>query len=332
MKRYFFMTTERVAFSCWQAEDLSLAQSLWGDPEVTQSICASGRFTPEEITARLNTELQNYTQFGVQYWPIFQKSTAELIGCCGLRPRSAGVYELGFHLRPKFWHQGYAAEAASAVIAFAFREMGAEKLFAGHNPKNAASRAVLNKLGFQCIGTEYYAPTGLNHPSYELRKDANTMETIYLAGGCLWGVQHFVRSLPGVIATEAGRANGSTDTLDGPYDGYAECVKTVFDPELVSVTQLVSHLFEIIDPYSVNRQGIDVGPKYRTGIYSRNPAHLEAARTFLAARPDRERIAVEVLPLTNYVRSADEHQDRLVHFPNDYCHIPLDVMNRYRNK
>lgn len=155
-------------------------------------------------------------------------------------------------------------------------------------------------------------------------------EIIYLAGGCLWGVQHFVRSLPGVVKTQAGRANGTSDRLDGPYDGYAECVRTEFDPERVSVTELTAYLFEIIDPYSVNRQGIDVGPKYRTGIYSENPAHLAEARAFLDARPDREKIAVEVRPLTHYIPSAPEHQDRLLRCPGDYCHIPQEVMNRYR--
>ena len=157
------------------------------------------------------------------------------------------------------------------------------------------------------------------------------METIYFAGGCLWGVQHFIRSLPGVISTEAGRANGSNDTLGGDYDGYAECVKTQFDPAQVSVLQLMAYFFEIIDPYSVEKQGIDIGHKYRTGVYSENPAHLAAAQAFIDARDDRDQIVVEVLPLTNYVRSADEHQDRLVRFPLDYCHIPKEIMDKYRN-
>lgn len=156
------------------------------------------------------------------------------------------------------------------------------------------------------------------------------METIYLAGGCLWGVQHFVRSLPGVISTQAGRANGTTCSLEGEYDGYAECVRTDFDPAQVTVTELVAHLFEIIDPYSVDRQGIDVGRKYRTGVYSTEQTHLEEAKRFLRARPDRDRIAVEVLPLTNYIPSAPEHQDRLERCPEDYCHIPPEIMNRYR--
>ncbi|QSA20588.1 peptide-methionine (S)-S-oxide reductase, partial [Vibrio furnissii] len=96
------------------------------------------------------------------------------------------------------------------------------------------------------------------------------MEEIYLAGGCLWGVQEFMRHLPGVTLTEAGRANGTTETTQSEYDGYAECVRIQFDPAQVSIAQLMDYLFEIIDPYSINKQGIDVGPKYRTGVYSHN--------------------------------------------------------------
>ncbi|MBF0719974.1 peptide-methionine (S)-S-oxide reductase [Staphylococcus sciuri] len=156
------------------------------------------------------------------------------------------------------------------------------------------------------------------------------METIYLAGGCLWGVQAFVKTLPGVIETEAGRANGSSRTLEGEYDGYAECVKTVFDPAIVQVEDLMSYLFEIIDPYSVNKQGEDVGLKYRTGVYSEEEYHLEDARQFIANRSDADRIAVEVKPLENYVRSAEEHQDCLEKCPDDHCHISQEMMNKYK--
>lgn len=156
------------------------------------------------------------------------------------------------------------------------------------------------------------------------------IETIYLAGGCLWGVQEFVKTLPGVLFTEVGRANGTTDTLDGEYDGYAECVKTTFDPDVVTVEDLMGYLFEIIDPYSINQQGIDVGEKYRTGVYSEEPRHLMEAQALIEQRSDAKRIAVEVKPLTNYVRSADEHQDRLTRCPDDYCHIPKELLTKYR--
>ena len=108
-------------------------------------------------------------------------------------------------------------------------------------------------------------------------------DTLYLAGGCLWGVQH---------------------------------------------------LFEIIDPYSVNKQGVDVGEKYRTGIYSTSKKHLDEAKDFIERREDKDKIVVEVLPLSNYVRSAEEHQHHLKRHPEDcsYCHIPDEIMNKYRTK
>jgi len=156
------------------------------------------------------------------------------------------------------------------------------------------------------------------------------MEVIYIAGGCLWGVQAFIKTLPGVKATEAGRANGTSHTLDGDYDGYAECVKTEFDPEMLAIQGLMSYVFEIIDPYSLNRQGQDVGEKYRTGVYSENPKHLEEVKAFIRERNDCERIVVEVLPLSNYVKSAEEHQDRLTRCPDDYCHIPEELLSKYK--
>jgi len=159
--------------------------------------------------------------------------------------------------------------------------------------------------------------------------DPNT-EEIYLAGGCLWGVQEFVRHLPGVIKTEAGRANGTTNSTQSEYDGYAECVRTIFDPAKVTVSRLIEYLFEIIDPNSINQQGPDVGQKYRTGVYSKIEAHLNEAKLWIASREHADRIAVEVLPLTNYIPSDPEHQDRLTRCPEDACHIPNSLLHKYK--
>ncbi len=158
------------------------------------------------------------------------------------------------------------------------------------------------------------------------------MEEMYFAGGCLWGVQEFMKHLPGVIMTESGRANGTTHTTQSDYDGYAECVRTQFDPQQVTIAQLMAYFFEIIDPYSVNKQGDDVGEKYRIGVYSVNPSHLKQVKAYISAREDSDKVVVEVLPLVNYVKSDDEHQDRLTRFPNDYCHIPFELLNKYKKK
>ena len=163
-----------------------------------------------------------------------------------------------------------------------------------------------------------------------MKEGSENTEEIYLAGGCLWGVQEFVRHLLGVIHTEAGRANGTSNSTKSAYDGYAECVRTIFDPNQVTVARLVEYLFEIIEPYSLNKQGPDVGEKYRTGIYSKSEKHLQEAKSWIRSRKDAERIVVEVLPLTNFVSSEAEHQDRLTHYPEDKCHIPRLLLHKYK--
>jgi peptide-methionine (S)-S-oxide reductase len=166
----------------------------------------------------------------------------------------------------------------------------------------------------------------------EQHKNHTYSETVYFAGGCLWGVQEFLKHLPGVISTEAGRANGTSDNTQGKYDGYAECVKVVFDTEAVSLNELIGYFFEIIDPYSINKQGEDVGPKYRTAIYSEDQSHLVVAGNYINQRSDADKIVVQVELLTNYVPSDPEHQDRLTNFIDDYCHIPLELLHKYKTK
>lgn len=170
MKRDFWLKTNRIGFSAWQHDDSKLAELLWGDPDVTRFICAKGHFSIDDIAKRLEKEIQNDSEYGVQYWPIFELFSNELIGCCGLRPHGENEYEIGFHLRPFFWGQGYAIEAARAVIDYAFTVLQAEGLFAGHNSQNTASKKVLTRLGFCYVGDEFYEPTGLYHPSYELKR------------------------------------------------------------------------------------------------------------------------------------------------------------------
>lgn len=168
MKRNFFVQTERIGFSKWSESDFPFAEMLWGNQNVTKYICASGKFSRQEIENRLNQEIANGETQNIEYWPIFEVTTSKFIGCCGLRPYKENEYEMGVHLLPEFWGQGYAFEATTAIIKYAFAKLNAKKLFAGHNPNNVASQKLLNKLGFIYIGDKFYPPTGLYHPSYEL--------------------------------------------------------------------------------------------------------------------------------------------------------------------
>jgi RimJ/RimL family protein N-acetyltransferase len=166
----YFLCTERLGFHLWREDDFELALGLWGDFAVTRLIDARGQLSNDQVRQKLQHEIASEEAYGVQYWPIFLLSTAEHIGCCGLRPYdlAQGIYEIGFHIRSQQWGNGFASEAAGGVIKFAFEDLGAKALFAGHNPRNAISRKLLEKLGFRYTHDEYYEPTGLNHPSYLL--------------------------------------------------------------------------------------------------------------------------------------------------------------------
>jgi [ribosomal protein S5]-alanine N-acetyltransferase len=168
----YFLTTERLGFRSWQPEDIDLALALWGDPVVSRFIHAGGPPSPAAIEARLAREISMQAEHGIQYWPIFLLDGGAHVGCAGLRPYrpEQGILEIGVHLRPAFFRQGIAVEAARAVIAHAFEKAGAQALFAGHNPDNIASRAMLQKLGFRYTHDELYPPTGLMHPSYLLAR------------------------------------------------------------------------------------------------------------------------------------------------------------------
>jgi len=165
-----FLSTQRLYFRSWHAEDFDLAWGLWGDYAVTRLIDVRGALSRAQVQEKLQAEIEREQQFGVQYWPIFLLADGEHVGCCGLRPYDppANIYEIGFHIRSALWGRGYGSEAAHGVIAYAFDNLQASALFAGHNPANKVSSHVLKKLGFLYTHDQYYAPTGLQHPSYLL--------------------------------------------------------------------------------------------------------------------------------------------------------------------
>jgi len=170
----YFLRSKRLGFRSWAEDDLDLALGLWGDPAVTLLIDSRGPLSEQQVRERLLQEIASEREHGVQYWPVFLLETGDHVGCCGLRPydKEEGTLEIGVHVRSDRWGRGYATEATRAVIAYAFGVLKASALFAGHNPNNAASSALLEKLGFAYTHDESYAPTELHHPSYRLTAEA----------------------------------------------------------------------------------------------------------------------------------------------------------------
>ncbi|WP_276888162.1 peptide-methionine (S)-S-oxide reductase MsrA [Anaerococcus lactolyticus] len=158
------------------------------------------------------------------------------------------------------------------------------------------------------------------------------MKDIYLAGGCFRGVDAYFSNLDGVVATEVGYANGKTETTS--YEelyktDFAETVKVTFNEKVIALREILEHFYYIINPFSLNRQGNDMGRQYRTGIYSENENDLEVAKNFLRKKQEASdrKILVEVEQLKSYVVAEAYHQDYLKKNPAGYCHIDLtDVL------
>lgn len=168
-------------------------------------------------------------------------------------------------------------------------------------------------------------------------------KTIYLAAGCFWGAQHYLKQINGVLETETGFANGDTDIKNVTYEqvytdltGYAEAVRVVYNPEVLSLRKLIELYFMSIDPVSVNQQGEDRGTRYRTGIYYTNEDDLPTIREVYneVQLHYPTPLAVEVEPLTLFQAADEYHQDYLDKHPDGYCHLPeaLFEMARQANK
>ena len=153
------------------------------------------------------------------------------------------------------------------------------------------------------------------------------MKTIYLAGGCFWGVEHYFSLAKGIIETEVGYANGTKDhpryedLKHGLYDA-SETVKIIYDEKLISLEKILELYLRVVDPYSINKQGEDEGVQYRTGIYYIDDSDETIIKNYFARvlKPDYK---IEVKSLNKFFKAEEYHQDYLNKNPTGYCHINM---------
>ena len=154
------------------------------------------------------------------------------------------------------------------------------------------------------------------------------IRTIYLAGGCFWGLQKFFDQFSGVICTEVGYANGpdKAPTYEEVCadSGHAETVRILYCESIISLEKLLDYYFMVIDPVSVNKQGHDEGIQYRTGIYYTDESQKAIIMSVYEREEEKagEKLAVAVEPLRNFYSAEEYHQKYLEKNPGGYCHIP----------
>ena len=154
------------------------------------------------------------------------------------------------------------------------------------------------------------------------------IKEIYLAGGCFWGTQHFLKQINGVVSTSVGYANGTVPnpTYNEVYTdktGHVETVRVCYDSDVVSLEMILDLYFQTIDPTSLDQQGPDIGTRYRTGIYYTDADDVDVIKnvTKRIALQYIQPIVVEIERLECFYLAEDYHQDYLDKNPTGYCHI-----------
>ncbi|MDO4908834.1 MAG: peptide-methionine (R)-S-oxide reductase MsrB [Corynebacterium sp.] len=161
----------------------------------------------------------------------------------------------------------------------------------------------------------------------------------YFAGGCFWGIEQYFRGLDGVLSTAVGYAqsnieNPSYEQVCAGESDAAEAIHIVYDDEVTTLRTLALMLVDIIDPFSVNKQGGDEGLQYRSAFFYETE---EERMVYEDVCTNLERLygrtpAVIVEPLTNFYSAEEYHQDYLVKNPDGYCHIPGRSIETAKNR
>lgn len=152
-------------------------------------------------------------------------------------------------------------------------------------------------------------------------------QTITLGGGCFWCLEAVFEQVDGVHSVESGYSNGhlpnpSYEQVCAGDTGHAEVVRVRFDPDRIDLRALLEIFFAVHDPTTLNRQGHDVGPQYRSGIYWHEPAQERIAREVLAEvnAATGGRAVTELAREANYSRAEGYHQHYYVKHPEQgYC-------------
>ncbi len=155
-------------------------------------------------------------------------------------------------------------------------------------------------------------------------------EEIIVGLGCFWGAERKFWKMPGVFTTAVGYSAGFTpnptyrEVCTGET-GHNEVVRIVFNPQKISLSELLTAFWESHDPTLGMRQGGDVGTQYRSGLYYSNPAHaslMQASKTAYQASLKAAglgTITTEILPATAFYYAENEHQQYLAKNPEGYC-------------
>lgn len=148
----------------------------------------------------------------------------------------------------------------------------------------------------------------------------------YIAGGCFWGLEDLIKTLPGVIGTEAGYTGGENENPTyRDHPGHAEALEVEYDPALLDYQHLLDFFFQIHNPTTLNQQGNDKGAAYRSAIFFQDEEERRIAEEMIEIVNESERwndqVVTTLEPFTQFWPAEEYHQDYLEKNPGGYtCH------------
>jgi len=175
--------------------------------------------------------------------------------------------------------------------------------------------------------------TELNSSGYGDYEKLFPYQKAIFSAGCFWGVQHLLDTIPGVIYTETGYTGGQTvnatykDVSTGDT-GHAESVFIVFNPSMISYSELLSYFWRLHNPTQVDKQGPDIGTQYRSAIFYFNEEQrkiaLQSKKDFDDSKVFSVPAVTQILPAQTFYKAEEYHQEYIEKNPNTYCHVLRD--------
>lgn len=166
------------------------------------------------------------------------------------------------------------------------------------------------------------------------------MKSIVLAGGCFWGVEAYFKQLKGVIDTSVGYVDGnkrhpSYEEVCQGVATHTEATHITYDETIIILEQLLEHFLRFVDPFSINKQGHDIGRQYRSGVYVSDALEAEQVNQFFKSyfsEKDYKRVMIKVKPNLDYDLAETYHQKYLDKNPGGYCHVNLNLATKDERK
>lgn len=168
-----------------------------------------------------------------------------------------------------------------------------------------------------------------------MERKVNGMRKIVVGGGCFWGVQEYYRRLKGVTGTRVGYAQGYVEAptyeqVKAQQTGHIEVCEVEYDETILTLLDIVKHLFRFIDPYQVDGQAHDIGSQYLSGVFVSAEEEFKLVEEYIASlqQQSEQQITTKVEYLQCFYDAEEYHQEYLVKNPQGYCHVDFSLIKK----